>query len=52
MGMRQIQHRLFRAASHSHRQEIHLAPWVLVLGSVSAGAALFAAAVAFVKVFL
>jgi hypothetical protein len=33
------------------RQEIQLAPWALVLGGVTTGAALFAAATAFVKLF-
>ncbi len=34
------------------RQEIQLAPWVLVLGGVSTGATLFAAAAVFVKLFI
>jgi hypothetical protein len=40
-------------ADHDHkRQEIQLAPWALVLGSLGAGAALFAAIAAFTKLFL
>jgi hypothetical protein len=34
------------------RQEISLAPWQLALGGMTTGAAFFAAAVAFAKVFL
>jgi hypothetical protein len=33
------------------RQEIRLAPWQLALGGVASGAALFAAAFAFAKLF-
>jgi len=34
------------------RQEIQLAPWVLVVGGVSAGATLFAAGAVFMKFFI
>jgi len=39
-------------AQHNRvRQEIGMAPWVLVVSSVTAGAALFAAAFAFARLF-
>jgi hypothetical protein len=34
------------------RQEIRLAPWMLAIGGVGTGAALFAAAFAFAKLFV
>ena len=40
------------AAAHRQRQEVQLAPWALALGGVTSGAALFAAAAAFTKLFL
>jgi hypothetical protein len=46
-----IQQDQLRADHDRKRQEIKLAPWALVTGSMTAGAALFAAAFAFAKLF-
>lgn len=48
---RQSQMRLSGTQDDRLRQEMRLAPWVLVAGSTTAGAALFAAAFAFAKLF-
>lgn len=46
-----IQQDQLRADHDRKRQEIKLAPWVMAFGGMTAGAAMFAAGVAFVKVF-
>ena len=44
--------RALEAAHDRTRQEIQLAPWLVAVGSVGTGAALFAAAFAFAKLFV
>lgn len=40
-----------RADTERKRQEVRLAPWALALSGMTAGAALFAAGAAFMKIF-
>jgi hypothetical protein len=46
-----MQHTLTQAQHDRTRQELRLAPWALVLTGVTSGAALFAAAFAFARLF-
>jgi hypothetical protein len=46
-----IQQDQLRADHDRKRQEIRLAPWAIVVSSMGTGAALFAAAFAFAKLF-
>jgi hypothetical protein len=46
-----IQQDQLRADADRKRQEMRFAPWVIVISSMGTGAALFAAAFAFAKLF-